>query len=71
MAEEMGLVKRRNKRSTAGNRMKALTAGVFEAEEAFMEVENDEDFVGKDGMNTRYLPILSYSCTCQLRTRLV
>lgn len=53
MAEEMGLVKRRNKRGTAGNRMKALMAGVFEAEEAFMEVENDEDFVGKDGMNTR------------------
>ncbi|KAG8919597.1 hypothetical protein FRC01_001207 [Tulasnella sp. 417] len=50
MEDDFSLVKRRNKRSTAGNRMQALMSGVLEQEEAFMEVENDEDFVGKDGM---------------------
>ncbi|KAG8908087.1 hypothetical protein FRB99_000531 [Tulasnella sp. 403] len=42
------LVQGREKRSTAGNRMQALLDGEFEAEEAFMEIENDEEFVGKD-----------------------
>lgn len=49
MEDDFSLVKRRNKRSTAGNRMQALMSGVLELEDAFMEVENDEDFVGKDG----------------------
>ncbi|KAG9050581.1 hypothetical protein FS837_004439 [Tulasnella sp. UAMH 9824] len=48
MEDDFSLVKRRNKRSTAGNRMQALMSGVLELEDAFMEVENDEDFVGKD-----------------------
>lgn len=39
----------RERRSTAGNRLQALLAREFEAEEGFVEVENDEDFVAKDG----------------------
>lgn len=53
--EESGLVRGRQRRSTAGNRMATLLAGQLELEEAFMEVENDEEFVGKDGRLLRAL----------------
>ncbi|KAF8330324.1 YL1 nuclear protein-domain-containing protein [Cantharellus anzutake] len=39
----------RSKRTGAGNRMRALLDGVFEAEEGFEEVENDEEFEDKGG----------------------
>ena len=46
---ESNLVAGREKRSTAGNRLMALLTSQFESEEAFMEVENDEEFVAKHG----------------------
>lgn len=39
--------------------MATLLAGQLELEEAFMEVENDEEFVGKEGrpLRTLLLPL--------------
>ncbi|KAF8310842.1 YL1-domain-containing protein [Clavulina sp. PMI_390] len=40
----LGLAAGRARRHGAGNRMRALLDGVFEAEEGFQEAENDEEF---------------------------
>ena len=43
------LAQGRTKRATAGNRMQALMSKEFESEETFLEAENDEEFVARDG----------------------
>ncbi|KAL7416187.1 YL1 nuclear protein-domain-containing protein [Mrakia frigida] len=47
-APEETLVKGRAKRSTAGNRMRALLDSELEADTGFEEIEDDVDFVGKE-----------------------
>ena len=45
------LVQERARRSTAGNRMRDLLEQEFEAEEMFVEAENDVEFEEREGMS--------------------
>ena len=60
------LVQERARRSTAGNRMRDLLEQEFEAEEMFVEAENDVEFEEREGMSMPCLTLCRRARLCRL-----